>query len=154
MSSVYGQRQVLAIDRRGAGEDEPLHPRVSRRKKHPERSGGVHLVRGERVLGRTFHRAEGGLVEHEVHPLQSGGVVGVVPDVAVDHLEPRGVPPDGIPYRLDVLAAAGREVVEDPHLHPLPEETLGEMRSDESGAARDERRAGTQVHSMSYRRKM
>ena len=83
----------------------------------------------EPVLHATLDRGDGGEVYHAVdarHRIPHRGQVG---DVAEDQ---RGT-------GSEVLALAGREVVEDAHRIAAGAECCGEMRADEAAAAGDEK---------------
>ena len=80
------------------------------------------------------HRAHRGLVIDDVHPTHGALDGGEVAQIAVDDLEPIA----GTLREVQVFAPARREVIEDLHLHAVPQEPFDDVRSDEAGTARDE----------------
>jgi hypothetical protein len=85
-------------------------------------------------LDRARHAAERGQVEHHVHAVQGAAAHGRVLHVALDELRPG--------QRGQVRAVARGQVVEHAHGVPQREQPLGDVRTDEPGAAGDETAGG------------
>ena len=120
--AVLARRAVaLAVDRAAGGGEDDLRARAARRLEHLH--GADDVDRGV-VLGardRGHHVGLRGEVEDDVGLAELEAVA----DVALRRSVGRGV---------QVLALAGREVVDDDHLVAALDETVDEVRPDEPGA--------------------
>ena len=112
----------IAVDLRRRREEEPraLGLGETQRLVGPERP---HLEGRDRQQ-LVVHRA--GRAREVKHVVDRAGHVDVVGDVELDELEPLGAQP------VDVVAGAGREVVEAENLGALVEEELAQVGADES----------------------
>jgi hypothetical protein len=70
-------------------------------------------------------------MQHKIHPLDSSLAGLQVPDIPLKEL-------DLVAERLQVLALAGQEIVQDSNPVSSADKLFGEMRSDKTGASRDE----------------
>ncbi len=128
---ALGELVRVSVGGRGGGVHDALGARVPRRDENVQRAADVDLVRGERVVHTPLHRGERRLMEHEISALGGPADRRQVGDAALHHL-------DAIAHALQVLALAGREVVEHDDRVAAPHQGLDEVRADEPRAARDQ----------------
>ena len=103
-----------------------------RRREHVERARGRRVVRQQRVINRARDRADGRLMQHVIHV----GTRGVTRGVTRHPIRDRSlVQVDTVREVCQVLALAGREVVDDSDPHTCIEKSLNEVRSDKTGSA-------------------
>ena len=104
---------MVAIDGAAGGVNEALNAGVPGGDEHIDEAGDVSGMGGKRVGERARDRAEGGLVQDEIHAGGDAFAGCQVPDVARDM---KAVGPAGWSDRsadlLEVLFRAGGEVVE------------------------------------------
>ena len=130
------QRRVIAVNGARARVHETRGARFARRDQHVEKPGDVGFAGGDRVIDRARHAAERRLVQHQLGA-GAGLAAGVErADVALDQAE---VAPARLAHRRgelrQVLAPAGREVVEPDHALIEREQAREKVRADEAGAA-------------------
>jgi hypothetical protein len=134
---VLGRRHRLQLAVDGAacgGVDEAPHPVRLRRAQHVGGALDVDAGVGRRVGHRLAHVDLGGEVEDHLGPEARDDVVHGLRLSDVDVGE-RGAVRDRL---LEVLALAGREIVDHGDLVTAREKRVDEIRSDEAGAAGNE----------------
>lgn len=120
--AVYGGR---------GGEHDAPDALVTRREKNVQCPTDVDLARRDRILHRARYRRQRSLMEDDLAP--ADGVVDalVASQIALDQL-------NLVLDAREVVAVAGREVVEDPDLVTAGEQFLNEVRADEARPTCDE----------------
>ena len=138
---VRGERQpgvilrgglvALAVDRAAARGEDDARPGCAGRLEDVHRADDVDLGVEHRPLDRGADVGLGGEMQDDVRPqLGSERLDGGIADVELVELGAGG----------EVLARAGREVVDDVHLVPAREQRVDDVRADEARSACDERR--------------
>src|SRR5262245_7916276 len=108
-------------------------------------------MRGKRILHRARYRSERGLVQHEVRAFRGPAADDGVAHVAFVELEARkSSSSHPVRYVGEILAAAGRKVVDPDDVLALAEQRLDQMRTDETGGARDEPATGLAAQELSH----
>ena len=126
-----GHRQLAAgaVDRGARGVHDASHSFVAGREQHVERALDVDGARRQRILHRPRDRPEGAQVEHDLDAAYGVVHAFVAAELSLDdlHVEP-----------FEIVAIAGREVVEHAHVVAAIEQRADEVRADETAAAGDE----------------
>ncbi|MNM78171.1 hypothetical protein D3C81_900620 [compost metagenome] len=125
-----GALAILPVDRRTGGEQHALNALFTHGLAQIEGADEVALVGRYRVIHRSLHRRHSGQMRHRLaapHRFTQASGVG---DIAFEQLH----------RRRQILALAGGQVVQHPHLEALCQQGIGQMRADEAGAAGDEDR--------------
>src|SRR5207248_8841058 len=125
------ERPRVPVYRRARGDDDPPHALVARGEEDVQRALDVDGARRQRVLHRARHRRQRALVEDDLDAARRRVHALVAPELALDELDV------ALDVR-EVVAAAGREVVEDADVVAALEQAADEIRADEPGAAGDQ----------------
>ena len=133
-----GQSGVIAIHGAARCINETLHTCDARGVHEMQSACDVRRVRVGRALDAAGHGAEAGLVQNVVAADHRTCAGGSVRDVTFDEKQvvPLVVAHLG-EHVVDVLAMAGREIVEHHDLLIQLQQRLGEMRADEACASGD-----------------
>jgi hypothetical protein len=123
---------VIAVHRRARRVDHALHAGVLRRDHHVEERVDVVRVRRERVLDRPRHRAERGLVEHDVDVLHRLRGDGGIAEISLDEAELQPLVGVDREHVVDVPLVAGEQTVDADHGLSEVEQSLEECRADEA----------------------
>src|ERR1700674_1050871 len=108
-----GQAGMVTISRTRSGIDETLDARIPGSDQHVEKTGDVCRVGEDRFLERTWHRAESGMMTHEVHALHRRAAI--VKSLNVGFYEGEVGPrlrTHQFPYLLKVGVITGGEIIE------------------------------------------
>jgi hypothetical protein len=118
----------VAVDRRAAGEDHAANTTIARRLEDVQRAVHSHLVRRDRIFHRSRNRWQRSLVEDHIHPLHrlANDMIGT--DIPFDLLDPVG-------DITNIIALAGREIIEHAHAIAALKERAHQIASDKSGTA-------------------
>ena len=121
---------ALAVDRAAARGEDDARSGCASRLEDVHRADDVDLGVEDGPLDRGADVGLGGEMQDDVRPkLGSERLDGRIADVELVELGAGG----------EVVARAGREVVDDVHLVPAREQRIDDVGADEAGAACDER---------------
>ena len=125
----FGDRGVVAIDRRRAGEDEFVHPVVGSGFQDMQKSGDVEMVALDGFLHRLRHGDHRGEVKHMRDTGHDGVDQRTIGDAAPD---------EGVLEAVQVVEMTGTEIVQHDDFRGAALEVLDKVGTDEARAAGDE----------------
>ena len=117
---MIGKLGRVSVRRRRSGVDDAPHFCLVRRQQDVQGTRDIGLMGGDRIPRRPGHRRDGGLMQHVVHALHRPPARLEPGDVAADEA-------NAIADIAQVLAPAGREIVEHGDIRAIAHEALDDV---------------------------